>query len=56
MFKVYPPIFGLGLKALSESEPDVRVSAFGAEGLKKKKKKKIKNHNKKELALIKTNI
>lgn len=46
---MYPPIFGLGLKAVSESEPDVRISAFGAEGFKKK-------NNKKELVLINANI
>lgn len=32
VFKVYPPMFGLGLKTPSESEPDVRASIFGAEG------------------------
>lgn len=32
VFNVYPPIFGLGLKTPSESDPDVRISAFGADG------------------------
>lgn len=32
VFKVYPPIFGLGLKIPSESDPDVRASIFGADG------------------------
>lgn len=32
VFKVYPPMFGLGLKTPSESDSDVRASIFGAEG------------------------
>lgn len=34
MFNVYPPILGLGLNIPSESDPDVIISAIGADGCK----------------------